>query len=162
MKDLNLGMFKPYDIRTKIEKLSQENLKRLSEAVAIYYKTILKAPAVVIGRDARLYAPMVVESLCYELRRAGLDVFLNPLPISTCQFYYSCMKHPKFGGIMVTASHNPGSYIGLKLMAPKLFPLADGCGPEGGIAKIREIYLSEESIIEEEKGDKKTIVITFL
>ena len=53
MKDLNLGMFKPYDIRTKIEKLSQENLKRLSEAVAIYYKTILKAPAVVIGRDAR-------------------------------------------------------------------------------------------------------------
>ena len=157
MKDLNLGMFKPYDIRTKIEKLSQENLKRLSEAVAIYYKTILKAPAVVIGRDARLYAPMVVESLCYELRRAGLDVFLNPLPISTCQFYYSCMKHPEFGGIMVTASHNPGSYIGLKLMAPKLFPLADGCGPEGGIAKIREIYLSEESIIEEEKGECKTI-----
>ena len=58
---------------------------------------------------------------------------------------------------MVTASHNPGSYIGLKLMAPKLFPLADGCGPEGGIAKIREIYLSEESIIEEEKGECKTI-----
>ena len=47
MKDLNLGMFKPYDIRTKIDKLSDENLNSLSCAVAVYYKKILKAQAAI-------------------------------------------------------------------------------------------------------------------
>ena len=157
MKDLNLGMFKPYDIRTKMERLSDENLCRLSEAVAIYYKRVLSATSVVLSRDARLHAPKVVESLKNALLSLGIDVLLNPLPISTCQFYFSCMMNPSSGGIMVTASHNPGSYIGLKLMAPNLFPLADGCGPEGGIGKIREIYLSEEKIEKEEKGRLKIV-----
>ena len=157
MKDLNLGMFKPYDIRTKIEKLSDENLSRLSESVALYYKNTLSADSVVLCRDARLYAPKVVESLKNALTRAGIRVLLNPLPISTCQFYYSCMENPTSGGIMVTASHNPGSYIGLKLMAPGLFPLAMGCGPEGGITKIKEIYLSEEKLEEGKKGSTEII-----
>ena len=157
MKDLNLGMFKPYDIRTKIDKLSDENLNSLSRAVAVYYKKILKAQSVVLSRDARLYAPKVVESLKDSLIEAGIDVLLNPLPISTCQFYYSCMENPLSGGIMVTASHNPGSYIGLKLMAPSLFPLAMGCGPEGGITKIKEIYLTEEKPEKDKKGKVKII-----
>ncbi len=157
MKDLNLGMFKPYDIRTKIEKLSDENLSRLSESVALYYKNTLSADSVVLCRDARLYAPKVVESLKDALTRAGIRVLLNPLPISTCQFYYSCMENPTSGGIMVTASHNPGSYIGLKLMAPGLFPLAMGCGPEGGITKIKEIYISEEKLEEGKKGSTEII-----
>ena len=63
MKDLNLGMFKPYDIRTKMEILSDENLSRLSESVAIYYKRVLSAKSVVLSRDARLHAPKVVEKL---------------------------------------------------------------------------------------------------
>lgn len=157
MKDLNLGMFKPYDIRTKMEILSDENLSRLSESVAIYYKRVLSAKSVVLSRDARLHAPKVVEKLKNALISEGIDVLLNPLPISTCQFYYSCMKNPLSGGIMVTASHNPGSYIGLKLMAPSLFPLAMGCGPEGGISKIKEIYLSEEKIEKGKKGKVKII-----
>ena len=157
MKDLILGMFKPYDIRTKIDKLSDENLNSLSRAVAVYYKKILKAQSVVLSRDARLYAPKVVESLKDSLIEAGIDVLLNPLPISTCQFYYSCMENPLSGGIMVTASHNPGSYIGLKFMAPSLFPLAMGCGPEGGITKIKEIYLTEEKPEKDKKGEVKII-----
>ena len=157
MEDLNLGMFKPYDIRTKIERLSDGNLSSLSRAVSIYYKRILKAPSVVLSRDARLYDPKVVESLKESLREACVDVLLNPLPISTCQFYYSCMENPLSGGIMVTASHNPGSYIGLKFMAPSLFPLAMGCGPEGGITKIKEIYLSDEKIEKGKKGEVKII-----
>ena len=84
MKDLNLGMFKPYDIRTKIDKLSDENLNSLSRAVAVYYKKILKAQSVVLSRDARLYAPKVVESLNVSLLEAGVDVLFNSFPISIC------------------------------------------------------------------------------
>ena len=68
MEELNLGMFKPYDIRTKMEKLGPELLKRLSLSVALYYKNILEAPSVVIGRDARLNAPGVTDSLVKAFR----------------------------------------------------------------------------------------------
>ena len=158
MEELNLGMFKPYDIRTKMEKLGPELLKRLSLSVALYYKNILEAPSVVIGRDARLNAPGVTGSLVKAFRSLGVDVLLNPLPISTCQFYYSCMQHRESGGIMVTASHNPGSYIGLKLMAQDVFPLAYGCGKEGGIKKIKEIYLSGPTLIEGEKKGSLEVI----
>ena len=59
---------------------------------------------------------------------------------------------------MVTASHNPGCYIGLKLMAQDVFPLAYGCGKEGGIEKIKEIYLSEPSCSSSEKKGKLHII----
>ena len=59
---------------------------------------------------------------------------------------------------MVTASHNPGSYIGLKLMAQDVFPLAYGCGKEGGIKKIKEIYLSGPTLIEGEKKGSLEVI----
>ncbi|MGN0906379.1 MAG: hypothetical protein ACI4NM_04465, partial [Bullifex sp.] len=143
MNDINIGMFKPYDIRTKYGNLTPELLERLSGAVALYYRDVIGARSVIISRDARLHAPAVASSLTEALLDAGIDVLLNPLPVSTCQFYHSCMLRPECGGMMVTASHNPGEYIGIKLMAPGVFPLADGCGPEGGIRKIRELYLKD-------------------
>lgn len=158
MEELNLGMFKPYDIRTKMEKLTPQLLKRLSLSVALYYKEVLGVKSVLIGRDARLNAPVVANNLVEALRSLGVDVLLNPLPISTCQFYYSCMRHRESGGIMVTASHNPGSYIGLKLMAEDVFPLAYGCGKEGGIKKIKEIFLSSPDPVPSPNKGKLTVV----
>ena len=43
---------------------------------------------------------------------------------------------------MFTASHNPGEYIGLKLIAPPLQALALGAGPKGGITAIRDFYVA--------------------
>lgn len=141
MTDSTIGMFKLYDIRTKKEKLSDENARRLYDAVACYYKDYVKAGSVVIGRDARLYVPQVADGLVKALRDASIDVILNPLPISTCQFYYTCMVNPESAGIMVTASHNPMEYVGLKLLSVGVNPIAYGCGPEGGIEKIKELYI---------------------
>lgn len=157
MEELNLSMFKPYDIRTKREKLDKEHLERLCLAVAHYYRYVVKAEGVVLGRDARLSAPEVAESLLSAFREYGLEVCFNPLPVSTCQFYYSCMCHRSYGGVMVTASHNPGSYIGLKLLAPELFPIAYGCGPEGGIERIKELYLENDFHPKGESGRVKII-----
>ncbi len=141
MIDSTIGMFKLYDIRTKKEKLSDENASRLYDAVACYYKDYVKAGSVVIGRDARLYVPQVADGLVKALREASIDVILNPLPISTCQFYYTCMVNPDSAGIMVTASHNPMEYVGLKLLSVGVKPIAYGCGLEGGIEKIKELYI---------------------
>ena len=160
MEDLNLSMFKQYDIRTKYGNLTQKIKDRLYNAVAIYFRDYVKAKAVVIGRDARLNVPEIAEGLEFWLKRAGIDVCLNPLPISTCQFYYTCMQYRDAAGIMVTASHNPAEYVGLKLLAQGVSPIAMGCGPAGGIEKILELYKADARIEGNKKG--KTTIINCL
>lgn len=158
--NLNLGMFKTYDIRTKQQNLTPALKERLYNAVAVYYRDVMKATSIVIGRDARLYVPEVAEGLTYYFRKAGITVYFNPLPISTCQFYYNCMMHRESAGIMVTASHNPGEYVGMKLLSPNVCPIAYGCGPEGGIAKIKELFLADAKIEGDAKG--KLVIINHL
>lgn len=145
-KHLNLDMFKAYDIRTKSSKLDEELSLRLIRAVGRYFKEVLEVNQVVLGRDARLAAPALLELAVDFLPAMGLEVIVNPLQISTCQFYFSCMQNPQAAAIMFTASHNPGSYIGMKLMAPQMQTLAFGSGPAGGIAAIRQFYLENQDI----------------
>ena len=135
-------MFKAHDIRTKVENLTEDIKKRLYKAIAAYLKESIKCKSVVLCRDARLAAPELAQGLCSKLLDCGIDVLLNPLPISTCQFYYSCLKNKDSAGLMVTASHNPGNYIGIKIVGPGLSPIAYNIGPDGGIKKIQELYES--------------------
>lgn len=152
-----LGMFKQYDVRTKWQNLSAEMKDKLCRAIAVYYRDNVKAESVVICRDARLYVPELADTLTNYMNKAGIDVFINPLPISTCQFYFSCMKHRDSAGIMITASHNPGEYVGMKFLAPNVLPIAYGYGPDGGIEKIKELYIANVSIDSDKKG-KCTVI----
>lgn len=142
-QELNLGMFKAYDIRTKSHRLSPSIAQRLILATGRYILEELKTDSVVLGRDARLAGPGLVE-LALELFPAmGIGVIVNPLQSSTCQFYFSCMRNPRSAGIMFTASHNPGEYIGLKLTGPGMTTLAMDSGPGGGITGILARYLED-------------------
>jgi len=143
---LNLGMFKAYDIRTKSAKLSPELSRRLIHAVGRYIKEALGVDSVVLGRDARLAAPALMELAIELLPEMGISVILNPLQSSTCLFYFSCMQNPGSAAIMFTASHNPGEYIGLKLLAPEMLTLAMDSGPSGGITRILAYYLDDERL----------------
>lgn len=157
MDDLQLGMFKLYDIRTKEHNLTPALKERLYNAIAVYFRDSVKARSIVICRDARLYVPELVEGLMEHLCKAGVDVLVNPLPISTCQFYYTCMKHRESAGIMVTASHNPGEYVGMKLMAPDLLPIAFGNGPDGGVERIKQLYIDDAHVDACQGGARKGI-----
>ncbi len=141
--ELNLGMFKAYDIRTKMEKLDGPLLERLVYSIGRYMLEDLRCGSVVVCRDARIGAPAVLDRIVDIFPSIGLDVLVNPLQVSTCQFYYSCMRHPSSAGIMVTASHNPKEYVGFKLMAMHNVPLASGYGPSGGIDAIKRYYLED-------------------
>ncbi|MFX4263773.1 hypothetical protein ACOBQJ_16425, partial [Pelotomaculum propionicicum] len=117
-QELNLGMFKAYDIRTKSSRLTSELIRRLMAAIGRYSLEVLGTRRIMLGRDGRIAAPPLMEAALELLPDLGIDVLVNPLPISTCQFYFSHMKNPDCAAVMLTASHNPGEYIGLKLMAP--------------------------------------------
>ena len=151
---LNTSMFKAYDIRTQSKALTSELKRRLIRALARYYREVLKVDSILIGRDARLHASAVMEAAIEGFCSAGLDVLVNPNQISTCQFYYACMQHRESAGIMITASHNPGTYIGMKLVAPNLVTLAMGSGPQGGISAIRDFYIEDRPLVG--AGDRKS------
>jgi phosphomannomutase len=143
---LNTSMFKAYDIRTKSASLNAVLSLRLVHSLARYLTEVLQVKQVVIARDARLAAPALMELALEVFADAGMDVLVNPLQISTCQFYFSCMQNPHAAGVMFTASHNPGMYIGMKLVAPGLQTLAMGAGPQGGIIAIRELYVEGKQV----------------
>ncbi len=155
--DLNLGMFKAYDIRTRCELLTGPMELRLIQAIGRYFADVVGVDTVVVGRDARIGAPHLLQLALDVLPSLGLTVLVNPLQESTCLFYYSCMQHPQAGAIMFTASHNPGNYIGLKLIAPGMQPVAMGCGPGGGIECIRQFYIEDQAPQRRQCGTVKII-----
>jgi len=156
--ELVLGMFKPYDIRTKAQNLSDTLKQRLYAALAVYFRASVKVGSVIICRDARLYVPDLVEGISEAMQKTGIAVLVNPLPISTCQFYYTCMQYQEAAGLMLTASHNPRDYVGIKLMAPHLLPIAFGYGPDGGIEKIRQLYVdSTQPLVSQIRGKRMVV-----
>ena len=139
----NIRMFKAYDIRTKQHLLEGEARRILISSIVKYYKEDLAVSCVVLSRDARLHCASLMENLVEEFVKYGLDVLVNPLQSSTCLFYYSCMMNPDAAGIMITASHNPGEYVGFKFVGRNCAAIASGCGVNGGIDRIKEYYVKE-------------------
>lgn len=140
MSHLNLSMFKAYDIRTPAKQLSLELAERLAYAEAVYFREYLGANKVILCREARLSGPQYLEQGIRIFRELGFEVLATPQVSSTCLFYYTCMRHPDAAGIMYGASHNPGGDTGQKIVGPGVQPIADGCGPAGGLPMIRQLY----------------------
>ena len=141
-------MFKMYDIRTDYKNLTGEAGTVLISAIAEYYRDSVKVKSVFVGRDARIHCAGLMNRILEIFPEYGLNVFFDPVPISTCRFYYTCMKQNDMGGIMITSSHNPGNYVGFKFVGRNSTPIAMECGPEGGIKKIKSIFLTGPAIPE--------------
>jgi len=110
-------IFREYDIRGVWEDdLTLEAVKAIGKAYAVYLKEGVgkDRPKVSIGYDARLSSPTISEGLTEVLTDSGVDVVdigMCPTPVQ-----YFSMRHLKLdGGIMITGSHNPSEFNGLKL-----------------------------------------------
>lgn len=141
MSDLNLTMFKAYDIRTPSDRLTDELAERLARAEAVYFRDTLGAPGVVVAHDARLAGPRYLEIGAEAFAQAGLDVVVLPGVCSTSQFYFAAMRHPELAAVMFGASHNPARDTGQKILGPGVIPIAEGIGPEGGLDRIKALYI---------------------
>ncbi len=144
-------LFRAHDIRAKREAFGGENGLVLAYALARYFCTILKVKRVVLARDARLGGAELQQQLLTVFCDAGLDVLLEPNPIGTCQFYYACLQHIDAAAVMVTASHNPASYLGMKLVGPNLQVISMGHGPQGGLVQIQQFYEKPEKMSDVQK-----------
>lgn len=112
--------FKKYDIRGVVgDEFTLEKTYRLTQAIAHYF--LQQQPTmstVIVGMDGRVHSPAIQSEVCKALQDAGLHVyFLGTCP--TPLFYFANHILNAQAGIMITASHNPKEYNGLKLMLNK-------------------------------------------
>lgn len=116
--------FKAYDVRAKVpDELNTDLARRIGRA----YVAEIGAKTVVVGHDMRLSSPALAEALIDGLTTAGANV----LDIGLCgteEVYYATFSEHADGGIMVTASHNPRDYNGLKFVREQAKPISSDSG----------------------------------
>jgi len=108
-------IFRAYDIRGVVaEALTPDAVRMIGQAFATECKK-QKQKTVLIGRDGRLSSPMLARTLSEGLRAGGCDV-IDIGTVPTPVLYYATHKLKTGTGIMVTGSHNPPKYNGLKML----------------------------------------------
>ncbi|MBF0621483.1 MAG: phosphomannomutase/phosphoglucomutase [Magnetococcales bacterium] len=118
MSDINPYSFREYDIRGIAGKdLTESVVERLGLAFAAHVRSEsgLQNPIVVTGRDGRASSPGLSKALGRGLSRGGAQVIhvgLGPTP----QLYFANHHFDAHAGIMITGSHNPPDYNGLKMV----------------------------------------------
>ena len=116
--------FKAYDIRGRVpDQLNESLAARIGAALSEQ----LESGAVVLGRDVRLSSPALQTALAAGLRRAGREV----IDIGLCgteEVYFQTAHLRAAGGVMVTASHNPMDYNGMKLVREQARPISADTG----------------------------------
>ena len=115
---VNSSIFKSYDIRGIYpSELNEDIAYKIGRAFVNY----LKAEKIAVGRDGRLSSPAIFEALTKGIIGQGADVYdIGQVPVEC--LYFSIGRYDYDGAIMITASHNPKEYNGMKMMRKK----ADG------------------------------------
>ena len=118
MPKINPGIFREYDIRGIVdEDLNEHVVETIGRAFGTYLKNHGKK-TVSIGRDCRESSPQYAKAFCRGLNACGVDV-LDLGMVSTPIVYFSLFNLPVGGGVIITASHNPSEYNGIKLCLGK-------------------------------------------
>ncbi|MCS4281238.1 phosphohexomutase domain-containing protein [Stenotrophomonas rhizophila] len=121
---MTLPAFKAYDIRGRVpDELNEDLARRIGVALAAQ----LEPGTVVVGHDVRLTSPALQDALAAGLRGAGREV----LDIGLCgteEVYFQVDHLNAAGGVMVTASHNPMDYNGMKLVKQQARPISSDTG----------------------------------
>ena len=125
-------IFKAYDIRGLYpEEINEEIAYKIGRA----FVDFLGAKHVVIGRDMRTSSPSIFKELSRGITEQGASIY--DIGMSTTDMFYFAVEHlGAEAGIMITASHNPGQYNGLKMVRKHATPI----GGESGIKDIEKLY----------------------
>ena len=142
---LSLDCFKAYDIRGRIpDELNEAIAERIGRAFA----NEIDPGSVVLGYDIRNSSPALADAVARGLQSAGVRV----LDIGLCgtELVYFATAHLQAGGgIMVTASHNPADFNGMKLVRESARPVSG----DSGLGRIRELA-------EQGGGEKAAVAAT--
>ncbi|MFZ0008427.1 MAG: phosphomannomutase CpsG [Steroidobacteraceae bacterium] len=120
----NLNSFKAYDIRGRIP---DEINEQLAYDVGRAFAAFAQPKRVAVGHDIRLSSPQLAAAVKRGLTDSGVDA----LDIGLCGTegaYFATFAERLDGGVMVTASHNPPDYNGMKLVREEARPISADTG----------------------------------
>jgi phosphomannomutase len=120
----DLSLFKAYDVRGRVPVELDEELAGL---IGRGFANLVRPRRVVVGRDMRLSGASLTGALVEGLTAAGVDV-VDIGEVGTEQVYFATFSLGVDGGIMVTASHNPADYNGMKLVRERSIPVSGDTG----------------------------------
>jgi phosphomannomutase len=119
-----IDCFKAYDVRGRVpEELDEDITYRIGRA----YAAFVKPRVVAVGRDIRASSPSLTAALVKGLVDSGVDV-LDIGVGGTELSYFATFARKLDGGIMVTASHNPPNYNGMKFVREEARPISADTG----------------------------------
>ncbi len=141
------SIFREYDIRGKIgSELVISDIYDLSRSIAYYFKRENpQIKTVVLGMDGRISSPAIKEQMVSALLDSGLNVIfigICPSPV----LYFALHTMPVDAGLMITASHNPPDYNGIKIS------LGTECIWGTQIKEIRDLYRAKKFLIATTSG----------
>jgi phosphomannomutase len=143
---LDPKVFKAYDIRGIYpEELDDEG----AYAIGRGYVQQFEPKRIAVGRDMRLSSPQIAEAVSRGAAEEGAEVLDLGL-VGTEMVYFAVGKLELDGGIMVTASHNPKEYTGLKIVRRGALPV----GGESGLLDVRDKALA---VIDVKGGSDKRV-----
>ena len=141
-----ISAFKAYDIRGKVpNELNEDLAYKIGKA----YVKLINCKSIVVGHDVRKSSGKISEALSRGLTESGVDV----IDIGLCgteMIYFATPFLDTDGGIMITASHNPPEYNGMKLIKKNSVPV----GYESGLQEIEQMILRNDYDIKSERNGK--------
>lgn len=148
-KIIFMKAFKAYDIRGVYNRdFNKDDVYK----VGYFLPQVLGAEKVLVGRDVRDSSPEIFEYLVKGITDAGVDVYDAGLA-TTPMIYYSTAKFSFDASVMITASHNPAEYNGLKVSGTDARPV----GYDTGLNKVQELMESAEIVKANKVGVLKEI-----
>jgi phosphomannomutase len=138
----NPEIFKAYDVRGIYgQDLNDETAYSLGHAYVTMRKKEIKKEklTIVVARDMRVSSPALKKRLIEGLTDAGADVIDIDLA-STPTFYFAVANFKYDGGLIVSASHNPGEYNGFKITRDKAIPVSG----ETGMFTLRDLVMKNK------------------
>ncbi len=140
-----ISCFKAYDVRGRIpDQLNEDIAYRIGRA----YAAFLIPERVVVGYDIRLSSKQICQALVDGLTDAGVNVS-NLGQCGTEEIYFATSHLNMDGGIVVTASHNPKDYNGMKFVRENSKPISS----DTGLKEIRALAEKNEFSSPEQKGE---------
>jgi phosphomannomutase len=149
---MNIDCFKAYDIRGQIpNQLNNDIAYRIGNATGEF---LGGEGNVVVGRDMRISSEEMADAVARGLMDAGVTVLDIGLG-GTEMVYFATANLGADGGIMVTASHNPADYNGLKLVRELAKPISG----DTGLVEIRALAERDERKMNPARGERKSVDI---
>jgi phosphomannomutase len=130
------NIFKAYDVRGKVDsELTPEVAAKIGRAFADW---LPNEGAVAVGRDMRPDSKELADALIEGLCQQGRDV-IDIGEVTSDMIYFATGKLGLAGGVVITASHNPGAYNGIKFCREEAKPV----GEESGLFEVRDKVIAD-------------------